>query len=169
MDEENYLCHHGVLGMKWGRRKERKKAKKDTLKNYKSDKGPKRFKVMNAANSAARSYFRSERTNSFKTYRKQKTKTDTKEARLTADQVQKGRYRVAKARSVKRNVGSVALGIAAGTAAAGIGAAALPVVLASVGTVGISHFATGAHYYGRQRKAYGGTRAKYQNKQKNGG
>lgn len=164
--QEDYLCHYGVLGMKWGRRKDRKRAKSKTMRDYKKDKGPKRFKVMNAANSAARSYYRSDRTSDFKTYKNQKSKADRKEARLTPDQIQKGRYRVARARSIKRNVASVAIGATVGTSAALLGAAALPSVLLSVGTAGVSHFTTGAHYYGRQRKAYGGTRAKYQNQKR---
>lgn len=27
MENDNYLCHHGVKGMKWGRRKQRSKSK----------------------------------------------------------------------------------------------------------------------------------------------
>lgn len=171
----NYIEHMGVKGMHWGVRKKpessgsdrkRMKAlKKATLKSYRTDKGPKRGKFLNAANSAARSHFRSERTRSFKTYRDQNSKKTLKEARLTEAQVKNGRYRVARARSIKRNVAAIAVSTAAGAAlVASGGALALPYAAVAVGggTAGL-HFATGAHYYGRQRKAYGGTRAKYQN------
>lgn len=30
MDQEDFLCHHGVKGMKWGRRKDRYTSKKNT-------------------------------------------------------------------------------------------------------------------------------------------
>lgn len=179
MEEMNdeYLAHFGVLGMKWGKRKERKKAvkegKKSNLDSYRSDKGPNRMGVMNAANSAARSHFRSERTRNFNTYRKQNSKKTLKEARLTSDQVANGRYRVARARSIKRNAASVALGALTGAGAvaavAATGGVAAAGILAAVGGSGIgtigAHFGTGAHYYGKQRKAYGGTRAKYQAKE----
>lgn len=174
----NYIEHMGVKGMHWGIRKKpessgsdrkRMKAlKKATLKSYRTDKGPKRGKFLNAANSAARSHFRSERTRSFKTYRDQNSKKTLKEARLTEAQVKNGRYRVARSRSIKRNVASTVLSTAAGAAmiaSGGLAVAPIAAATAVVGTTGL-HFATGAHYYGRQRKAYGGTRAKYQNQKK---
>lgn len=173
MNDELY--HHGVKGMRWGRRKQRptsnsepskRQLKKERLESYKKDKGPKRGKFLNAANSAARSHFRTERTRSFNTYRKQNSKKNLKEARLTSNQIQGGRYRVARARSIKRNAASIALTAAATTAAVATGAAVVAPAIAAIGGVGL-HFATGAHYYGKQRKAYGGTRAKYQATQKN--
>lgn len=180
MDYYNSDClyHFGIKGMKWGVRKKQessgngqksmRKIKRETLKSYRKDKGPKRGKFLNAANSAARSYFRADKTRSFKTYRDQEKKKTLKEARLTESQVKNGRYRVARARSIKRNVAAVAVSTAAGAAlVASGGALALPYAAVAVGggTAGL-HFATGAHYYGRQRKAYGGTRAKYQNQKK---
>lgn len=32
MDQEDYLCHHGVKGMKWGRRKQRVSSKNNKAK-----------------------------------------------------------------------------------------------------------------------------------------
>lgn len=178
----DYIKHFGVLGMKWGVRKDRKKIKSGSsssdkkqearvnvkraqMKEYRDDRGPKRFKAINAANSAARSHFKADRTNSFKTYRAQTSKRDIKEARLTEDQIKNGRYRVARARSIKRNAASAVLGTAAGAAAVASGAVIVAPFLA-VSVSGIGHFASGAHYYARQRKSYGGTRAKYQNQKK---
>lgn len=182
MSRSDVLIHFGIPGMRWGHRKARetsgdgnkKSAKQQTLDSYRNDKGPKRFKVLNAANSAARSHFRSDRTSSFKTYRNQQRKRDLKEARLTSDQVKNGRYRVARARSIKRNAASVALGALTGAGAAAAvastGGLAAVGMLAFAGATGVgtlgAHFGTGAHYYGKQRKAYGGTRAKYQNQNK---
>lgn len=179
MNQEDYLCHHGIKGMKWGRRKDRsnhsgsskKEAKKSTMKSYRSDKGPKRFKAVNAANSAARSFYRAQRANDFGDYKKASNKQQLKEARLTESQIKNGRYRVARARSIKRNIASIGVGVGVGVASASAitatGGAALPAILASVGasgaTTAIGHFKSGAHYYGKQRRAYGGTRAKYQN------
>lgn len=136
---EDYLCHHGVKGMKWGRRKDRR-----------------------AANSAARAHYKADRTRNFNQYRKSTSKRDRKEGRLNESQIKNGRYRIARARSIKRNVASVAIGSLAGTGAAAAvaatGGAALPGILAAVGatsaTTAAAHFGTGAHYYGKQRKSY---------------
>lgn len=185
--KEYELYHHGVLGMRWGVRKGhassggsakrvskkkvpsdrqvRKAEKKATLNEYRSDKGPKRFGVLNAANSAARSYYRQQRAKRLPTYRDQGNKRDLKEARLTDSQIKNGRYRVARARSIKRNIASVAVGVAVGSATAAAGAAAISPLLGAAAATG-GHFATGAHFYGKQRRAYGGTRAKYQNQKK---
>lgn len=178
-----YLAHFGTPGMKWGVRKDRsssggsarrvakkkvasarqvrKAEKKAQMKAYRDDKGPKRFGMMNAANSAARSYYRQQRTKKLTTYRNQGNKKDLKEARLTDEQIKNGRYRVARARSIKRNIASVAVGVAVGSATAGLGAAALAPIIGAGAAAG-GHFGTGAHFYGKQRRAYGGTRAKYQ-------
>lgn len=137
--ENDYLVHHGVKGMKWGRRKQRAKE-----------------------NSAARDFYRTERTNDFNKYRKYERRKNLKEARLSSKDVKSGRYRVAKARSIKRNAASVAMGALVGTGAAAAitasgGTAALalmPIIGASSLTTLGAHFGTGAHYYGKQRKAY---------------
>lgn len=155
------LYHHGVPGMKWGQRK------RQILKGYRTDKGPKRGKVLNASNSAARSHFRADRALSYRRFSSQNSKARLKEGRLTSEQVKNGRYRVARARSIKRNAASVGVGALAGGALAATvatGGAAGLAILGGIGATGISHFISGAHYYGKQRKAYGGTRAKYQNK-----
>lgn len=136
---DSYLCHHGVKGMKWGHRKQRR-----------------------AENSAARSYFREDRAQDFQTMKKANRKRNLREASLNESQVKTGRYRVARARSIKRNAASVTLGALTGAGAAAAivatGGAAAPAIIAAVGASGIStlgaHFGTGAHYYGKQRKAY---------------
>ena len=137
--KEDYLCHHGVKGMKWGRRKSRMQA-----------------------NSAARAHYKADRTGNFSVYRRNTSKKNQKEGNLSESQIKNGRYRVAKARSIKRNVASVAIGALAGAgtfaATVATGGAALPAILATAGatsvTTAASHFGTGAHYYGKQRKSY---------------
>lgn len=138
-NSDNYLCHHGVKGMKWGHRKQRR-----------------------AENSAARAHFRSDTAKDFQTMQRANRKKSIKEASLNESQIKSGRYRIARARSIKRNAASVALGALTGVGAAAAitatGGAAAPAIIAavggsSIGTVG-AHFGTGAHYYGKQRKAY---------------
>jgi hypothetical protein len=168
------LYHHGVKGMKWGVRKKiattlapkthttTYSRKKELKKQYAKDKGARRG-LVNAANSAARTYYRMDRTKDFQTYRKQQKKLDLKMARLPEEQVKNGRYRVARARNIKRKTLSVALAGGAGAALTAAGAAAIGIPLAVVGTVGLN-YATGGRYYAKQKRAYGGTRAKYQAK-----
>lgn len=169
------LYHHGVKGMKWGVRKKIATAlspkthatayakKRELKKQYAKDKGARRG-LVNAANSAARTYYRKERTKDFQKYRKQHNKLELKMARLTDEQIKNGRYRVARARNIKRKALSVALAGGAGAALIASGAAAIGVPLAVGGTVGLN-FATGGRYYAKQKRAYGGTRAKYQAKE----
>lgn len=139
------LYHHGVKGMKWGVRKQRR-----------------------TENSAARAHFKTENSKvTSKKYQKASRKKSLNEAKLSSTEVKKGRYRVAKVRAIKRNAASITLGALTGSraAAAGLGVAvatggaAIPAMLAAGGTVGLAtaigaHYATGAHYYGKQRKAY---------------
>lgn len=167
------LQHYGILGMKWGHRKasgtssgtSSSKGSKTSSKSYRQDKGPKRYGMFNAANSAARTYYRKQRTRSFLTYRKQSMKLDLKVARLTDEQVKNGRYRVARARNIKRKTLSAFLGTAAGAALVGSGAGAIGIPIgAAVGVA--SNFGTGAHYYARQSSAYGNARARYANQKR---
>lgn len=86
-------------------------------------------------------------------------------ARLTADQVKAGRYRVARARFIKRQTLSAIAGGAAGLGliASGAGVIGIPAA-AAVGAA--SHFASGANYYWREKRDYGNLRAKYQNQKR---
>lgn len=55
-EEENYLIHYGVLGMKWGLRKERKAWEKEVKSNWKAEKakakGDRSYKNSSAYKSA---------------------------------------------------------------------------------------------------------------------
>lgn len=182
VESDDYLMHYGVKGMKWGVRRtaqqlghavskrikkssETRAAAKATKKSYAEDKGPQRFKVLNAANSAARTYYRKERTSNFARYRRQSQVLDRKMARLTDDQIKAGRYRVARARYIRRQAFSTVVGGAAGLGliASGAGVLGIPAA-AAIGTA--SHFASGGHYYWKEKRAYGDVRAKYQNQKR---
>lgn len=177
--QEDYLEHFGVPGMKWGVRKsgntasakskrtlsEKVKDNKETRIGYRTDKGPTRYHMFNAANSAARTYYRKERTGDFRKYRKAERKLDLKEARLTTKEIKNGRYRVARARNIKRKTLSSVAGTSAGIAliSAGAGALGIPVGVA----VGVAtNYASGGHYYSRQSSAYGNARSRYENQVK---
>lgn len=181
-NDESVLVHYGVKGMKWGVRRtaqqlgnavskrikkssEKRAAIKATKKSYAQDKGPQRFKVLNAANSAARTYYRKERTRNFARYRRQSQVLDRKMARLTEEQVKAGRYRVSRARYVKRQAFSAVVGGAAGLGliASGAGVVGIP---AAAAVSAASHFASGGHYYWKEKRAYGDVRAKYQNQKR---
>lgn len=181
-NDESVLVHYGVKGMKWGvrrtaqqlgnavskklkERSDRKAATKATKKSYAKDKGPRRFKVLNAANSAARTYYRQDRTKSFAQYRKQGKKLERKMARLTDEQVKSGRYRVARARYIRRQAFSAVVGGATGLGliASGAGVIGIP---AAAAVSAASHFASGGHYYWKEKRAYGNVRAKYQNQKR---
>lgn len=134
-----YLAHHGVKGMKWGVRKQKR-----------------------VENQAARAHFKSERAKDYRSAQKANRKKSLKEATLSSTEVKQGRYRVARARNIKRNAASVALGALTGAGAAAAvvatGGLATPAIIAAAGATSIStvgaHFGTGAHYYGKQKKAY---------------
>lgn len=156
MDEELY--HYGVKGMKWG---VRRNLVRETAKSYRTSRktDPKTdFLKINRPNSAARSYYRAQRTPSFRTYKKQTAIMDRKISGLSKDQIENGRYRVARARNIKRKTVSALLGVGAGVATAGtVGAAAIPIA----GLVGVgANFITGGHYYQGQSATYGSRKAR---------
>lgn len=140
-----YLAHHGVKGMKWGRRKQRV-----------------------TENKAARAHFKTERTKtSSNKWQKAYQKKNLNEAKLNSTEVKQGRYRVARARNIKRNAASLTIGAIVGSRAASIagatafltGGAAIPAILAAGGattlaTAMAARKITGASYYGKQKKAY---------------
>lgn len=152
------LYHHGVKGMKWGIRRDRKKS--STLKSYRtSRKNDPKTDVLkiNRPNSAARSYYRGERTHSFTTYKKQQSIMNQKISGLTKAEIENGRYRVARARNIKRKAASGVMGVA-------VGALVNP-ALAPVVALG-ANWLTGGHYYQGQSATYGSRRADRENKRK---
>lgn len=175
----DYLCHYGVQGMKWGqhlmakikdkvdesskRHKEVKAERAKLMDTYRHDKGPKRHLILNAANSAARSHYRAQRTKDFARYRKQTDIATKKEARLTPEQVAGGRYRVARARNIKRKILTAGVATAIGSGVAATGATAAAPVIAAASAVAFNRI-SGASYYASEKRAYGDTRAKYQAK-----
>lgn len=181
-NDESVLVHYGVKGMKWGVRRtaqqlgnavskrikkssEKRAAIKATKKSYAQDKGPKRFKVLNAANSAARTYYRKERTSNFARYRRQSQVLDRKMARLTEEQVKAGRYRVARARYIKRQTLSTVAATAVGLGLVSSGAAVVGVPIAGA-VKAATYFGSGGHYYWKEKRSYGDVRAKYQNQKR---
>ena len=178
----DYLCHYGVQGMKWGQhlfgkiqaasanRKATKAAvkseKKALLSSYKT-KDP----ATRVANSAARSYYRSVRSSDSYRANKARSKAERKQASLTEDQVKAGRYRVANARNIRRKVLSTGVAALAGggiaAASVAIGGIAAAAVL-GVGTASIAGVSTnaisGGWYYAGEAKAYGSKRANMQAK-----
>ena len=154
--EQDELYHYGVKGMKWGVRKSPISAKLKTYRDKSKD--PKTdFLNMNRPNSAARTYYRSQKTEDFKEYQKQTRILNEKVSGLSKDQIENGRYRVARARNIKRKTVSALMGAGAGALAvgtAGVGAAGVAAV------VGIgANFVTGGHYYQHQSATYGRRRA----------
>lgn len=175
---QDYLAHYGVKGMKWGIRRslqkisskistankkrkqeaaERQAERKKLAEQRAKERGPKRYGILNAANSAARSFYRTERTRSFRKYQNQRKQLSVKEARLTKKQIDAGRYRVAKFRNITAKTASFA---------AGVGAAALLSNPVGILAMPIANLALGGTYYSRQQRAYGGTRDKYQSQKR---
>ena len=176
MDDE--LKHYGVKGMKWGvrrkrdggssgskkpsKRSEQKATAKDLKKSYrKSDER----RVKRASNSAARTYFKQERTNDFGTYKKMGSKLDLKTASLTESQVKNGRYRVARFRNIASKTISGMAGSTAGILAVSSGAAFIGVP-AALAVAGLTNYATGGTYYSKQSRAYGKDRSDLQSRKR---
>ena len=162
----NYICHHGIKGMKWGVRRYqdddgtltaagKKRAAKSLTKEYrKSRKDDPRtdFLKLNRANSAARDYYRTQRTRNFLTYRNAESKMNRKISGLSKDQIENGRYRVARARNIKRKTLSVLTATGVTIATGGL----VPLgVLAGVGM----NYVSGGHYYQGQSASYGSRKA----------
>lgn len=158
------LYHYGVLGMKWGVHIAQKK---QAVKSMASNKGHKYAGVLDAANSAARSYYKkqnidrkSDKTNNFNEYKKLQSKShklskimDQKTARLTEAQVKAGRYRIARNRNYRRTAVSALIGGATGGALVASGAAFIGLPVAA-GAYVISRYATGGRRYRREQKSY---------------
>lgn len=162
----NYICHHGVKGQKWGVRryqnedgsltaagKKRKasEVKKSFRTSRKTD--PKTdFLKLNRANSAARTYYKREKTHNFEKYKSRNAQLDKKISGLSKDQIENGRYRVARARNIKRKTLSVLTATGVTLATGGI----VPLgILAGVGM----NYISGGHYYQSQSATYGSRRA----------
>lgn len=159
------LYHHGVKGMKWGIRKDRKLANK--MKSYRTSRktDPKTdFLKINRPNSAARNYYHAQRTPIFKEYKRQTHLMDRKISGLTKAQIENGRYRVARARNIKSKAlsGLLAAGVGAATVGSA-GVAALP--LAGLTAVG-ANYLTGGFYYAGESATYGRRRAERELKKK---
>lgn len=152
------LYHYGVKGMKWGVRRNPVREKAKSYRTSRKTDPKTDFLKINRPNSAARSYYRMHTAKTLGTFQKQSTIMDRKIAGLTKDQIENGRYRVARARNIKRKTVSALLGVGAGVATAGtVGAAAIPIA----GLVGVgANFVTGGHYYQGQSATYGSRRAR---------
>ena len=166
----DYICHHGVKGQKWGvrryqnsdgtltaagKKRAQKQAIKSTLKGYRTSRktDPKTdFLKLNRANSAAREYYRAERTNSFKYYKHRKRNLDMKVSGLSKDQIENGRYRVSRARNIKRKAVAGMTGATVTLLTGG------NVALGALAGVGMNYL-NGGHYYQGQSATYGSRRA----------
>lgn len=169
--DPDVIMHHGIKGMKWGVRRYqnedgtltaagKKRAAKSLTKEYrKSRKSDPRtdFLKLNRANSAARDYYRTQRTRSFLTYRKAESKMNRKISGLSKDQIENGRYRVARARNIaaKSIAGLAAAGVGIATLGTAPAAALLTVPITAVGM----NYLNGGHYYQGQSATYGSRKA----------
>lgn len=169
--DPDVIMHHGIKGMKWGVRRYqnedgtltaagKKRAAKSLTKEYrKSRKTDPRtdFLKLNRANSAARDYYRTQRTRNFLTYRKAESKMNRKISGLSKDQIENGRYRVARARNIaaKSIAGLTAAGVGVATLGMAPAAALLTVPITAVGM----NYLNGGHYYQGQSATYGSRKA----------
>lgn len=163
--DDEYLAHYGIPGMKWGVRrfeqaKQNHAERKARTAMARANKGPKRFGLFNAANSAARTYYRRERTGNFRTYRKAQSNLDRKEARLTPEQIRSGRYRVARARNIKRKTVSALTGGVVGAALISSGAGFVGAA-AGLSVAALTNHASGGTYYSAEARAYGRVHDRY--------
>ena len=164
------LYHYGRKGMKWGQnifgKRKTNPIKKKTKEYYDSKKTePKTdFLKINRANSAARSYYRAQRARTFLTYKNANASMDKKISGLSKEQIENGRYRVARFRNIAAK--SVTGLATAGVSVATLGAApAALLVTAPITALGMNYI-TGGHYYQGQSATYGSRRAARELKQK---
>lgn len=182
------IYHFGIKGMKWGIRRYQNESgsltaagkkrysgssesklskRKQAGKDARSTQGEVKRYGKDAANSAARTYYRIHKlqkrqgkTNSFKKYRdlgakiaKKQSHLDLKTASLTDEQVKNGRYRISRNRELRRTAVSVLTGGATGVmlVAAGGGFLGIPV---AAGAYAGTKLASGGYYYKRQAYNY---------------
>ena len=164
------LYHYGRKGMKWGQNifgKRKTDPVKKKTKEYRDSRktDPKTdFLKINRPNSAARNYYRSHRTHSFSTYRRQQALMDKKISGLSKEQIENGRYRVARARNIKAK--AVTGLVTAGVTVATLGAAPLAAVAVTPAVALGMNYISGGHYYQGESATYGSRRAERELKKK---
>ena len=170
------LTHYGVKGMKWGQNifgkkdaatKKKERSVKQKTREYRNSRttDPKTdFLKINRPNSAARSYYRAQRTGNFRTYKRQNALMDRKISGLSKEQIENGRYRVARFRNIaaKSVTGLATVGVSVATLGA---APAALLVTAPITALGMNYI-TGGHYYQGHSATYGSRRAARELKKK---
>ena len=186
--DTNELCHFGIKGQKGGIRRfqnkngslteqgkkrysdssgSRTSSRKKAGEDARSTQGEVKRYGKDAANSAARTYYRIQnlqkkqgKVDSFREYRdlgekiaKKQSHLDLKTASLTDEQVKNGRYRIARNREIRRTAASALTGGASGAMliAAGGGFLGIPV---AAGVYAGTKLASGGYYYKRQAYNY---------------
>ncbi len=162
MEDNDYIMHYGVLGMKWGVRKRKarsisstKSSKKNVSNTLKAQRkqAKQQKKKIKEADSAAKLYYKADTAKSSKEYQKYKKKLDKKEARLDTEQIVEGRRRVAQSRAVSRKVLATAVSSATAGALAATGMTAVaPILGTSVGN--LTNGVSGLSYYERKVEEY---------------